>query len=164
MNSRRDTGTFYVRPADAADTVGIWETHTRAIRELCAQDYSFEQIEAWAGPRKPTDYLGPIEAGRLFVADRSGEIVGFGEFHEGRREICAIYVHPYWVRHGIGRALFERVTNELRTRKVSHAWLDASLTSVDFYTSLSCQRGETKEHRLGGTNVLLSCVRMEVEL
>jgi putative acetyltransferase len=89
---------FVIRLATEKDSPGICETHIRAIRELCAKDYTSEQLEAWAGPRKPADYLGPIRSKRLCVAEESGRVIGFGQYYEVNEEICAIYVHPDFVR------------------------------------------------------------------
>jgi len=152
-----------IRIATEADAPEICETHTRAIRELCAKDYTSEQLEAWAGPRKATDYLGPIRNERLYVAEESGRVIGFGQYYEVNKEICAIYVHPDFVRRGVARTLFKKVTEELRAKGLSRAWLDASLTSVPFYLAMGCREIEEQDHALGSGDSI-PCVKMGVDL
>ena len=81
---------MHIRPATEADADGILELHVRAIREICSQKYSPEQIEAWAGPKKRQYYLEPIRNQRLVVAEQGGRVVGFGDYEATKNEISAI--------------------------------------------------------------------------
>jgi putative acetyltransferase len=135
-------------------------TRTCAIRELCAADYTPEQIEAWTYPKKPEHYVSPITNGQVFVAEIDGRLVGFSEFSED--EIRAVYVHPKFARKGIGSALFRRVAEELMLRGVVKAWLHASLTSVPFYSAMGCRAGEKLSHLLS-SGMEIPCVLMTIE-
>jgi putative acetyltransferase len=152
-----------IRPAIESDAGGICEMHIRSIRELCIRDYTPEQIEVWAGPKRPSDYLEPIRGKRIFVAEQAGQIAGFGDYHATKNEICAIYVHPDFVRQGLGRALFLVVTDELKARGFSHVELDASLTSVGFYEAMGCRKIEERLHPFRD-GVSIPCVRMIIDL
>ena len=151
------------RPATKADAGGIWELHVRAIRELCTRDYTVEQIEAWAGPKQPGDYLEPIRSKRLFVAEQGGRVVGFGDYHATKNEISAVYVDPDFGGQGIGRALFLVVIGELKARGYSHVELDASLNSVGFYEAMGCRKLELRLHPFR-PGVSIPCMRMVIEL
>ena len=48
---------FLVRFATPADAEAICRVHVASIRESCAGDYTPQQIEAWAGPKRPEDYI-----------------------------------------------------------------------------------------------------------
>lgn len=150
-----------IRPAEIDDAPAVWEAHVSAIRILCCGSYTPEQIEGWAGPRKPDDYLDPISNRRMFVAEVEGRVVGFAEFL--REEVRAVYVHPDFARKGIGRALFQRIVEEMRARNVEKAWLNASLTSVPFYSAMGCKEGKEQKHRLS-SGVEISCLAMEIEI
>ena len=150
-----------IRPATVEDAPSVWETHVSAIRILCRDAYTPEQIEAWAGPRKPEDYRKPITDGQLFVAEVAGRVVGFGEF--SKEEVRAVYVHPEFGRRGIGTALFRRVVEALGKLGVEKASLDASITSVPFYLAMGCKAGVQQIHRLG-SGVEIPCVPMTVEI
>jgi putative acetyltransferase len=146
-----------IRSATPSDAPGICAAHVSAIRVSNREAYSAEQIEAWAGPRKPEDYQSSISDGRLFVADEAGIVAGFGEYRGD--EICAVYVHPNFTRRGIGRRLFRRVVQELARLGRTQAWLDASLPSVAFYRAMGCTGESERVHRVGG-RVDLRCMRM----
>jgi putative acetyltransferase len=152
-----------IRRAVPSDCPSIYEAHTRAIRELCSEDYDQIQIEAWAGPRKPTDYLKPISSGRLFVAEIDNKVVGFSEYDEETKELKAVYVNPDYARRGIGTALFTHACDEARAEGLDSLWLDASLTAVPFYLAVRCERQQDTRHRLM-SGVELGCVRMTINL
>ncbi len=105
---------WQIRPGVEADAETICMMHVRSIRELCARDYTPEQIEAWAGPKLAAHYLEPIRGGRLIVAEQAGRVVGMGDYHVTANEICAVYVDPDFGGQGIGRALFQAVTDARR--------------------------------------------------
>ncbi|HYT57644.1 MAG TPA: GNAT family N-acetyltransferase [Verrucomicrobiae bacterium] len=152
-----------IRKAVPADCGSIYEAHTRAIRELCSVDYDQTQIEAWAGPRRATDYLKPISWGRLFVAEVDSKVVGFSEYDNKTRELKAVYVNPDYARQGIGKALFKYACDEARAEGLDALWLDASLTAVPFYLAMQCRRQQGTTHRLM-SGIELLCVRMTINL
>ena len=152
-----------LRPATAADAAAICALHIRSIREVCAKDYSPEQIEAWAGPKRPEHYLLPIQEKRLVVAEVDGQLAGFSDYHGKQNEILAVYVSVKFQRRGVGRALFGRLVEDLKARGYADAWFDASLTSVAFYEAMGCARGATQLHTFR-PGVSIPCVRMTVRL
>ena len=152
-----------IRHGTEADADAILDLHVRSIREICSRDYTPEQIEAWVGPKRAAHYLEPIRGQRLWVAERDGRVVGLGDYHATRNEICAVYIHPDFVGQGIGRALFQVVTRELKARGFSEAVLDASLTSVGFYEAMGCRKIEESQHMFR-PGVFIPCVRMAVQL
>ena len=152
-----------IRQAVPADCPSIYQAHTRAIRELCSVDYDQIQIEAWAGPRRATDYLKPISRGRLFVAEFDSKVVGFSEYDNKTRELKAVYVNPDYGRRGIGKDLFRYACDEARAEGLDALWLDASLTAVPFYLAMRCQRQQGTTHRLM-SGIELLCVRMTITL
>jgi putative acetyltransferase len=157
------TNAWQVRPGVEADAEAICVMHIRSIRELCAQDYTPEQIEAWAGPKLAAHYLEPIRGKRLVVAELGGRVVGMGDYHVTANEICAVYVDPDFGGQGIGRALFQAVTNALRARGCTEAVLDASITSVGFYEAMGCRIVEQRMHPFR-PGVSIPCVRMVIDL
>ena len=152
-----------IRPATEADADAVLELHVRAIREVCSRDYTPEQIEAWAGPKRASHYLEPIRGKRLVVAERAGRVVGMGDYHVSTNEICAVYVDPDFGGQGIGRALFQAVIAALKARGFTDAVLDASLTSVGFYQAMGCRIVEQRMHAFR-PGVSIPCVRMEINL
>jgi putative acetyltransferase len=157
------TNAWQIRPSVEADADAILELHVRSIREICSRDYTPEQIEAWAGPKKREFYLEPIRNGRLVVAERAGRVVGFGDYEATKNEISAVYVHPDFAGQGIGRALFQVVIDALKARGFVHADVDASLNSVPFYQAVGCRIVEQRLHYFR-PGVSIPCVRMTIDL
>jgi GNAT superfamily N-acetyltransferase len=98
---------------------------------LCSGHYPADVIEAWLANRAPDAYLGPIDRGALFVAERDGRVVGFGEAAAGT--IIAVYVDPAEVRHGIGTAILRHAVSMARRGHDGPLRLEATLNARDFY-------------------------------
>lgn len=149
-----------IRKAISSDAHELCVLHKLSIRELCSDDYTLEQIEAWVGGKKADDYLGPISEGRVRVAEVEGRLVGFGEF--GMNEIAAVYVHPKYVQRGIGRSLFFSLVEGLRVAGCSSASLVASITSREFYLKMGCV--VVSDFHVLRSGVRLPCVKMMIAI
>src|SRR5213082_1635002 len=64
---------------------------------------AMDVIDGWLAHRAPAGYLTRIERGELFVVEREGSIVGFGEATPG--VVVACYVDPAFVRRGVGSVI-----------------------------------------------------------
>ena len=122
-----------IRRAVAADSLAIYEVHISAITKVCAADYTTEEIAAWTAGKTPDKYVPAILANDFFVASQSEVVVGFSEFNPQSQELVAVYVHPDFVRRGIGAALLGAAEAAARARRVSRVHLHASLNAVAFY-------------------------------
>ena len=120
-----------VRPARPEDAARLHELHTASVRTLCSSHYRADIIEAWLANRTPSAYLGAIERGALFVAERSGRVIGFGEAARGA--VIAVYVDPAEVRQGIGTAILQHAVALARTEYEGPVRLEATLNARDFY-------------------------------
>lgn len=47
---------IYIRQAKLEDAKGICQVHIASVRQLCARDYTLEQIEAWVGKLNPENH------------------------------------------------------------------------------------------------------------
>jgi len=137
-----------IRAAAIQDTKAIVDIHSRSIRVLCAQDYTLEQIEAWAGGRTPEQYISRIQRDPTFVAEFNNKIVGFVRFYMPTGELASIFVDPHYARMGIGSALMNRAVAEAKERGLTSFWLDASITAVPFYQHLGFTIEKEIVHRL----------------
>ena len=85
-----------------------------------------------------------IQSGQLYVAEADDDVlVGAGgwsrDYHgvpsvAGVGHIRQFVVHPDWMRHGIGRALFDRCLNA--ASDIVQFDCQASLSAISFYHSL----------------------------
>jgi putative acetyltransferase len=152
-----------VREATAADAESIWHVHVSSIREFCAADYTAQQIEAWAGPKRPEDYRQALARGEvtaMYVAEANGEVLGF---------VCAVgddlrglYVAPGAIGKGIGTALLERIEADARTRGIAVMRLNSTLNAVRFYAARGYAAGERTIRMMSGVGI--PCVPMTKSL
>ena len=78
--------------------------HKASISCLCRSHYAPEQIEAWAGPKRPEHYERLIRDVIVFVMEESDDIAGFGALDSAAADIRALYVAPEAVGRGVGAA------------------------------------------------------------
>jgi putative acetyltransferase len=144
---------FRVRLATPADAAAIWPVHVASIREVCAGAYTPEQIEAWAGPKRPENYVRAMDRGeQLWVAeDDSRWIVGFARLD--RDVLMGLYVAPAALRRGIGSALLRAAEAHALASGVETLRLNATLNAVAFYASQGYVAGERISRAMGGVDV-----------
>jgi putative acetyltransferase len=152
-----------IRRATIDDADAICDVHVRSIRGLCAADYTPEQIEAWAGRKKPELYSRAMSEGgeTMFVAiDDAGRIVGFAAFKEA--EIYGLYVVPEAVGRGAGSALLDAAEAEMRLRGVMLVKFRSTFTAVTFYQRHGYARGDDAVSRMSGVDI--PCLWMSKKL
>lgn len=154
---------FTVRRAREEDCEGVWRVHTRAIRGIANSHYTPEEIESWAGPRKPEHYVESIRNKEFYVAEEDGAVVGFGALGLEQKEIEAVYVSPEVVRRGVGSAILRRLEERARELGIKSLKMDASLNAVPFYKSAGYESQKQTTHRLA-SGVEIGCVLMTKEL
>ena len=120
-----------IRQAQPDDVIQQLRIQIDALRTLCRQDYTPEQIEGLIERNIRYSSRGGCQSELSLVAEADGVIVGYSALL-GRR-ISAVYVHPQFVRQGIGSRLLAgleqiAVTHNIRTLRVA-----ASLTAQPFY-------------------------------
>lgn len=120
-----------VRPARRDDAARLHELHETSVRALCSGHYSAEIIDGWLANRGPWGYLDPIARGDLFVVERAGRIIGFGEAVPGT--VIAVYVDPPAIRQGVGRAILRHALAQARRDHAGPVRLEATLNARDFY-------------------------------
>lgn len=153
-----------MRTAKPEDAEAICHIHVTSVRELCASDYTLEQIEAWVGNLDPEKRCRSMaqntESEILFVAENNqGVIVGFSSLGQ-HGEVNAVYVHPQYTRQGVGRVLLDAVESEAIARHVEKLKLSASTNAQPFYQSCGYQIIEHSFHTLR-SGVQIPCVKME---
>lgn len=149
-----------IRPAKTDDAEQICQVHIAAVRTLCANNYTAEQIEAWVGNITPTNHRLAIEemSEIMFVAYKKKAIIGFSSLFEN--EVCAVYVHPDYTRQGVGSLLLDAVEKEAINRNIEKLELSASTNAKPFYQSCGYKVVEYSFHTLR-SGVRIPCVLME---
>ena len=140
-----------IRPATPADAPRLHALHTASVRRICAPHYAPEVIEGWLANRRPAGYLAPIERGELFVVEREGDIVGFGEATPG--VIVACYVDPTLVRRGVGTVIMTRALELARRGHDGPIRVEATLNAAPFYARFGFREIERSTLRRGAVDV-----------
>lgn len=166
MDDPTVSGEPTIRPATMADVEAILALHVASIRRLGAETYSPRQVDAWATkPEGTSPYEASIrDDGRhVIVAERDGELLGWGRLDRSDGEVSAVYVHPDHARQGVGSALVAHLEALAREWGFDRLHLWASLNAVPFYESLGFLRLDKRLHETTG-GVVMSCVEMEKPL
>jgi ribosomal protein S18 acetylase RimI-like enzyme len=148
-----------IRRATIDDADAICDLHIRSIRVLCFGDYTPQQIEAWAGRKKPELYSRAMTEGgeTMFVAvDEQGPIIGFAAFKGV--ETYGLYVAPEAVRRGVGSALLDAAEAAMRSNGVTLVKFRSTFTALSFYQRHGYVRGDDAIARMAGVDV--PCVWM----
>ncbi len=94
--------------------------------------YSPEQVQALLARDESVGMSQTIAHHQLFVARLTGEVMGLGGWRN--QNVYNLYVHPAYMRRGIGSALMEAIEAQFMA-KTFHAnlFVDAGLYTRAFY-------------------------------
>lgn len=180
MSSARSP--WHPRPATSSDIPALESLIPVSARVLQRNEYAPEQIEAALGPVFGVD-AQLIADGSYFVVEDGEQIVGAGGWSRRRSmygggsgiappeldprtepaRIRAFFVHPQWVRRGIGRSIMMRCEDEISAAGFCSVAIVATLTGELLYASFGYKVTERFEISLGN-GLLLPVVRMEKSL
>ena len=149
-----------IRLATAQDNEAISRVHMAAIRESCSSHYDERQIEAWASKRTPEFYQRVLATQELFVAERHGEVVGFGQIDLESGMAVALYIAPEAAGGGVGSAMLDHLEALVRQQGWRHVHLTASLNAVPFFEKRGYHRVRPFRHQVA-TDVYLDWVDMK---
>lgn len=149
-----------IRRARPEDAEAIHEAHMRSIREVCAPDYTTEQIAAWGGrPFRPGMWEAAMNSGHLWVVDEVG-VRGLCHLAfpwvDGAEvaEVMAFYLCPEVVGRGFGKALLGLARGVATARGFSELVLRSTRTARPFYLSQGFrQTGPPSASRFGGEQI-----------
>ena len=120
-----------IRPAHADDLFQLLRIQTDSLRTLCLSDYSSLELEALIAHNLYHFSLGGYRSEFILVAEVDRVIVGWSALLGSR--ISAIYVHPQFIRQGIGSQLLRALETQAIQSQFSTLQVAASLTARPFY-------------------------------
>lgn len=152
-----------IRRANPSDLPDIRRLQAAALRGFARRSHGDEVIESLI------PYIGAFDAelvadGTFFVAEIEGEAVACGGWSvrepgfmvgEPRRRginlptqpgdidvphLHGVFVHPLFIRNGIGSALLDRIDNDLRVQGFARARLAATLSAEGFFAGRGWRR------------------------
>ncbi len=175
LNSRQHSMNLILRSAVDTDIPALTVLIALSVRQLQAGDYTPSQLEGALQSVYGVD-TQLIRDETYFVAEVGGTIVAcggwskrrtlFGADHCAGREdslldptrdsakIRAFFVHPDWVRRGIGARLLEVCEQAARSQGFSRFEMGATLTGVALYKARGYREVERIEVALDAGEVL----------
>lgn len=105
------------------------------VHEINIQDYTQEQINAWAPENMDYEvWHKRLQAKLPYIAEDNGEIVGFGEL-EANGHIDCFYCHSKYQKKGIGSKLLSHIENTAKSQGIKRLYTEASITAKLFFQS-----------------------------
>lgn len=173
------------RTATPDDIPAVEALIAASARGLCAGAYTPSQIEAALGSAWGCD-TELVHDGTYFVAEIAGRLAAcggwgkrktlFGSDKQAGRQsdlldpavdaarIRAFFVHPDFVRRGLGRELLKKCEAAARAHGFRAAELMATLTGVPLYRAMGYAGGERIEFPLpGGERIAFVPMRKELD-
>ena len=126
-----------IRQARPDEVLQILRIQIDALRILCVQDYSSDQIEALVDRNIQHFSRGGYRGATTFIAELEKVRVGVSSLLGNR--ISAVYVHPLYIRQGIGSQLLQAVEQAALSRNIKTLNITASLTACPFYQAWGYQ-------------------------
>lgn len=130
----------FIRRALVQDAFGIHQAHMLSIQQLCANDYTEKQIQAWGHrPFEESLRRRAIEKERVWVVEDDKVIKGYAQleivtkngFVEGY--IWGLYLTRELQGQGFGRQLCDLMLTEAAREGAAKVRLDSTLTAYAFY-------------------------------
>ncbi len=146
---------FVIRPYRSEDVAEMAQMFYDTVHTINAKDYSAKQLTAWAcGEEDLEAWDASFKAHYTLVAEKDGEIVGFGDL-VGGSYLDRLYVHKDHQREGIATALCDA----LEAKAPGGVFTHTSYTARTFFE----QRGYTmhKEQRIQKRGLWLTRFVME---
>lgn len=125
-----------IRRFRASDMKQIVSLFYETVHSVNKQDYSSDQLDAWA-PReeealKLKNWKSSFLQNITYVAEINGVMVGFTDMTtEGHLD--RLYVHKDCQRQGIASALLNQLESEARALGLREMYTEASITAKPFF-------------------------------
>jgi GNAT superfamily N-acetyltransferase len=101
------------------------------VTNLCAKDYTPDQIHRWFDGRSSQNYLGAIESGAIWIAEEAGRALGYTEFFPG--EVTSLFVRSDVSGRGLGSLLLNFAIAGASQGHEGSIRLEATMNGVQFY-------------------------------
>jgi GNAT superfamily N-acetyltransferase len=122
-----------VRRYNRGEEKALWSLLYETVHKMNCKDYSQAQIEARAPPQKVLyQWKHRLKRTNPFVAEESGELIGFAELDENGYMDC-FYCAQNWQRKGVGSTLLRAIEIEASKQGIPRLYAEASITGKGFF-------------------------------
>ena len=126
---------MHLRRFQPGDEPALYRIYFSAIHEIASQDYSPEQVNAWAPAERDAElWASGIRALNPFVVELDDELVGYADIQRSGY-IDHFFVSGRQPRRGIGRLLMERIHEEAELLGLSELTANVSKTAEPFFVA-----------------------------
>lgn len=153
---------FAIRKATRADADAAWEIRRAAVMRECANVYPPDQLEQWTGGTASRAFADAVEE-RFLVATVDGYVAGTGMIDLATGKIDAIFVHPAYMKRGIGAAMMRHLETLARSKELPELTLDSTLNAAPFYRALGFEGEEITPYQ-SPRGLTMDCVPMTKRL
>jgi len=116
-------------PQDAEATIGIF---LRAIREVASNDYTPDQVNAWAQVEDHEGWARRRASRPTWIATVDGSPAGFSDL-EASGHLDMMFVHPQYQGLGVASLLLKAVEAAGHGQSLTLITTEASLTARPFF-------------------------------
>jgi putative acetyltransferase len=122
-----------IRRFQTGEELALFEVYYSAIHLIASNDYSAEQLNAWAPLNLDRElWVNRIRGIDPFVAEIDGQPVGYADVQQNGY-IDHFFVSGHHPRKGVGKALMQVIHNEAKCLSVKELTSDVSLTAQPFF-------------------------------
>jgi len=119
-----------------SDLEAILRLFHETIHTICIQDYTSEQLEAWApSEANKNAWARSFRNNLCYVAEYQGEIVGFGDIVSKGNEINRLYTHKDFQGMGVASRIIQQLEQAAVRWGHTEIILESSLSAKGFYES-----------------------------
>ncbi|AWB43123.1 GNAT family N-acetyltransferase [Paenibacillus sp. CAA11] len=125
-----------IRKFQGTDIDQIITLFYETVHTVNRQDYSPEQLEAWASrseeQQRHENWLQSLSTNISYVAQEDRQIVGFADINR-QGYLDRLFVHKDYQGQGIASALVDVLESEARKLNMTEIDTDASMTAKPFF-------------------------------
>jgi putative acetyltransferase len=128
-----DHNQIFIRTAILSDLPFLRILFRDTVLSIDRNDYSYEQLQAWATAWKNEDqWMLRFSQQQFFIAEMDGDIVGFASLAPAGY-LDFLYVQKDFQRRGIAGKLLDRIELQARQNCIILLSTDASITAYPFF-------------------------------
>ncbi|MDY6897016.1 MAG: GNAT family N-acetyltransferase [Cyanobacteriota bacterium] len=122
-----------IRLFQKQDAEQIAKLFYQTVREVNINDYSINQVKAWAPDDiNFRDWVSTCSERFTYVADDNGTIAGFGEL-ESDGHIDCFYCHKDYQGIGVGKKIYHAIESKAYELGIHRLYTEASITAKPFF-------------------------------
>jgi putative acetyltransferase len=151
-----------IRNFDPTDAPALWNIFYSAIHQLAAEDYSPQQLAAWAPQQIDLEKWATRMRGiSPFIAQVNSKPVGYADV-QPNGYIDHFFVSPTVARRGVGTSLMRHIHQQANALQLTRLFSDVSITARPFFEHFDFAVEKTQSVSING--IALTNYRMSTSL